>query len=403
MISIFTLTSPLHDKSALDAATKEFLDSLGFEYSLKGEEYEDYGTDLSLIYVRTGGTEGLFKELLPTLQGYSRQPILLLTSGKSNSLAASMEILSYLRQQGVRGEILHGDPDYIRTRLESIGTVESARRSIEYTTLGVIGQPSDWLIASEVDREALFDRLGINLQYIPMEELLDGYSSLKDDIVESWREVGGESSTPLPAPVKQAVPGAWRLYKALKTLVADYGLSGLTIRCFDLLTSVRNTGCVALARLNSEGIVAGCEGDIPTMVSMMIGRAVTGVSGFQANPSGIDTRTGEVSFAHCTVPLDMVSEYGLDSHFESGIGVGVRGHIPEGPVTVFKVSGDVSRRFVREGELVRNEARTDRCRTQIVVKLPPEAVSYFLNDPIGNHHVILPGHVGAVLNSLLSF
>lgn len=403
MISIFTLTSPLHDKAAVDAATKEFLDSLGFEYSLKGEEYEDYGTDLSLIYVRTGGTEGLFKELLPTLQGYSRQPILLLTSGKSNSLAASMEILSYLRQQGVRGEILHGDPDYIRTRLESIGTVESARRSIEYTTLGVIGQPSDWLIASEVDREALFDRLGINLQYIPMEELLDGYSSLKDDIVESWREVGGESSTPLPAPVKQAVPGAWRLYKALKTLVADYGLSGLTIRCFDLLTSVRNTGCVALARLNSEGIVAGCEGDIPTMVSMMIGRAVTGVSGFQANPSGIDTRTGEVSFAHCTVPLDMVSEYGLDSHFESGIGVGVRGHIPEGPVTVFKVSGDVSRRFVREGELVRNEARTDRCRTQIVVKLPPEAVSYFLNDPIGNHHVILPGHVGAVLNSLLSF
>ena len=403
MISIFTLTSPLHDKSALDAATKEFLDSLGFEYSLKGEEYEDYGTDLSLIYVRTGGTEGLFKELLPTLQGYSRQPILLLTSGKSNSLAASMEILSYLRQQGVRGEILHGDPDYIRTRLESIGTVESARRSMEYTTLGVIGQPSDWLIASEVDREALFDRLGINLQYIPMEELLDEYSSLKDDIVESWREVGGESSTPLPAPVKQAVPGAWRLYKALKTLVTDYGLSGLTIRCFDLLTAVRNTGCVALARLNSEGIVAGCEGDIPAMVSMMIGRAVTGVSGFQANPSGIDTRSGEVSFAHCTVPLDMVSEYGLDSHFESGIGVGVRGHIPEGPVTVFKVSGDVSRRFVREGELVRNEARTDRCRTQIVVKLPPEAVSYFLNDPIGNHHVILPGHVGAVLNSLLSF
>lgn len=403
MISIFTLTSPLHDKAAVDAATKEFLDSLGFEYSLKGEEYEDYGTDLSLIYVRTGGTEGLFKELLPTLQGYSRQPILLLTSGKSNSLAASMEILSYLRQQGVRGEILHGDPDYIRTRLESIGTVESARRSIEYTTLGVIGQPSDWLIASEVDREALFDRLGINLQYIPMEELMEGYSSLKDDIVESWREVGGESSTPLPATVKQAVPGAWRLYKALKALVADYGLSGLTIRCFDLLTSVRNTGCVALARLNSEGIVAGCEGDIPAMVSMMIGRAVTGVSGFQANPSGIDTRTGEVSFAHCTVPLDMVSEYGLDSHFESGIGVGVRGHIPEGPVTVFKVSGDVSRRFVREGELVRNEARTDRCRTQIVVKLPPEAVSYFLNDPIGNHHVILPGHVGAVLNSLLSF
>lgn len=403
MISIYTLTSPLHDKSAVDAATKEFLDGLGIEYSLKEENFDDYGTDLSLIYVRTGGTEGLLKELLPSLQGLSRQPILLLTSGKSNSLAASMEILSYLRREGVRGEILHGDPEYIRARIEAIETVESARRSMEYTTLGVVGDPSDWLIASDVDREAVFDKLGINLEYIPMEELMDEYSSLKDDISESWKEVAGGSSNALPTPVKQAIPGAWRLYKALKTLVDDYGLSGLTIRCFDLLTSVHNTGCVALARLNSEGIVAGCEGDIPAMISMMIGRAVTGVSGFQANPSAIDTMTGEVSFAHCTVPLDMVSDYGLDSHFESGIGVGVRGHIPEGPVTVFKVNGDVSRHFVCEGELVRNEARPDRCRTQVVVKLPPEAVSYFLKDPIGNHHIILPGHVGDTLNKILSF
>lgn len=135
MISIFTLTSPLHDKAAVDAVTKEFLDSLGIDYSFKGDNYEDYGTDLSLIYVRTGGTEGLFKELLPTLQGLSRQTILLLTSGKSNSLAASMEILSYLRQEGLRGEILHGSPAYIRSRLDSLSRIEASRRFLEYTTL----------------------------------------------------------------------------------------------------------------------------------------------------------------------------------------------------------------------------------------------------------------------------
>lgn len=399
MVSIFTLTSPLHDKAAVDAVTKEFLDGLGVEYSLKGEDFDDYGTDLSLIYVRTGGTEGLFKDLLPTLQGLSRQTILLLTSGQSNSLAASMEILSYLRQEGLRGEILHGSPAYIRSRIESLESLESARRLMEYTTLGVIGDPSDWLIASDADRDVIFDRLGINLMYIPMEELLDEYSSLKDEVSESWNEV--VRTTGLPSNVKQAIPGAYRLYKALRTLVDDYGLSGLTIRCFDLLTSVHNTGCYALARLNSEGVVAGCEGDIPAMVSMMVGRAVTGVSGFQANPCGVDPETGEVSFAHCTVPLDMVSGYGLDTHFESGIGVGIRGHIPEGPVTVFKVSGDLSRHFACEGELLRNESRTDRCRTQVVVKLPREAAKYFLTEPIGNHHIILPGHVAAELNELL--
>ena len=401
MVSIFTLTSPLHDKAAVDAVTREFLDGLGVEYSFKGDDYDDYGSELSLIYVRTGGTEGLFKELLPTLQGLSRQAILLLTSGKSNSLAASMEILSYLRQEGFRGEILHGSPAYIRSRIEALSKVEAARRFLEYTTLGIVGHPSDWLISSGFDREAIFDRLGINLQYIPMEELLEEYSLLKDEVAESWKEVVGchsersEESTPLSTAVKQAIPGAYRLYKALKTLVSDYGLSGLTIRCFDLLTAVHNTGCLALARLNSEGYVAGCEGDVPAMISMMIGRAVTGVSGFQANPSSINPDTGEMVFSHCTVPLDMVSGYGLDTHFESGIGVGIRGNIPEGPVTVFKVSGDLSRHFVCEGELLRCEAKPDLCRTQAVLRLPPSASDYFLTEPIGNQHIILPGHVAA--------
>ncbi|MBR4756559.1 MAG: hypothetical protein IK076_06430, partial [Bacteroidales bacterium] len=150
MISIFTLTSPLHDKAVVDAVTRAFLDSLGLDYSFKGDDYTSYGMDLSLIYVRTGGTEGLFKELLPRLQSLSRQPFLLLTSGKSNSLAASMEILSYLRKRGIRGEILHGSPAFIRSRVLGLEKVEGARRALEHTTLGVIGAPSDWLIASDV-------------------------------------------------------------------------------------------------------------------------------------------------------------------------------------------------------------------------------------------------------------
>ena len=404
MISIFTLTSTLHDKAAVDAATKEFLEGLGIEYSFKGDDYEDYGTELSLIFVRTGGTEGLFKELLPTLQGLSRQPILLLTSGKSNSLAASMEILSYLRQEGLRGEILHGSPSYIRSRIEALSKVEEARRFLEYKTLGIVGHPSDWLISSGFDRDVILDKLGISLQYIPMEELLEEYSSLKDEVAESWDKIVGRGGAegPLPTPVKQAIPGAYRLYKALQTLVSDYGLSGLTIRCFDLLTSIHNTGCLALALLNSEGYVAGCEGDVPAMLSMMIGRAVSGVSGFQANPSSIDPETGEIVFSHCTVPLDMVSSFGLDTHFESGIGVGIRGQLPSGPVTVFKVSGDLSRHFICEGELLRCEAKPDLCRTQTVLNLPASASSYFLTEPIGNHHMILPGHHAAVLEALLA-
>ena len=238
-----------------------------------------------------------------------------------------------------------------------------------------------------------------------MEELLEEYSSLRDEVAESWDAVVRDPSlgnpTGLPSALKESIPGAYRIYKALKGLASAYGLNGFTIRCFDLLTAVKNTGCLALAKLNSEGIVAGCEGDIPAMISMAIGRAACGVSGFQANPSSIDPESGEIVFSHSTVPLDMVSGHELDTHFESGIGVGIRGYIPEGPVTVFKVSGDLSRHFVCEGELVSNGNRPDLCRTQVLLKLPAEAARYFLNEPIGNHHIILPGHCASVLEDLL--
>lgn len=46
-----------------------------------------------------------------------RGPIRLLTSGRNNSLAAAMEILSYVTSGGGQGEILHGNPEYIAVRL----------------------------------------------------------------------------------------------------------------------------------------------------------------------------------------------------------------------------------------------------------------------------------------------
>ena len=368
-IAIYTLTSELHDEEAVAAVTQEFLGSLGIEYTLRGNDYSDYGQHaLYVIYVRTGGTEGIFKRLLPQLRQQSQAPFYLLTSGKSNSLAASMEILSYLQQNYMQGEIIHGSADYIARRLTTLHQVHQAKRKLAGTRYGIIGEPSDWLISSAADPKAVKARLGIELVEIPIDELIEGAK--------------GADGKDMPE----------RIYEVLKGIAEKYQLSGFTLRCFDLLTAVKNTGCWALAKLNSEGTVAGCEGDVPAMLSMAITNALLGVSGFQANPSQINPETGEMLFAHCTIPLNMVESYELDTHFESGIGVGIRGYMKEGAVTVFKVSGDLKRSFVAEGQLVRNQAKPDLCRTQQVIQLADnEQANYFLTQPIGNHHIITPG------------
>ena len=383
--AIYTLTSELHDAQAVGAATQAFLGELNVNYDFKDGDFTDYGSNaLDLIYVRTGGTEGIFKRLLPELQSKSDRPYYLLTSGKSNSLAASMEILSFLRQNGLKGEIIHGDASYITQRIQLLEKVGVARQQLKGCRLGIIGTPSDWLISSHADKAKVRELLGIDLIDIPMQELLDALES----VVES-----GDGS---------AIRDAHRIYYALKVIVKKYRLQGFTLRCFDLLTSVHNTGCLALAKLNAEGIVAGCEGDVPALLSMTIANVLIGVSGFQANPASINPQTGEMVFAHCTIPFNMVERYEYDTHFESGIGVGIRGYMKEGDVTIFKVSGDLARHFIAEGTLVRNEAKPDLCRTQQVIQLADATqASYFLTNPIGNHHIILPGHHQDLLKETL--
>ena len=395
-ISIYTITSPLHNQKIIDETSRYFLDELNISFtSLKHTVY-DYGTScLDLIYIRTGGTEGIFKSLLPTLLEKSSQPFYLLTSGKSNSLAASMEILSYLRQNNLQGEILHGEPAYISYRINLLAKVNEAKKQLQDCNLGVIGKPSDWLISSGVDYHTIKEKLGINLIDIPIEKLIELVKNTQAIEQENWTQNATSEQ------VRKSIAGANAIYLALKEIIEEYNLQGLTIRCFDLLPTLHNTGCLALAQLNAEGIVAGCEGDIPAMLSMKIAHALTGKTGFQANPATINPTTGEILFAHCTIPFNMIDRYELLTHFESGIGVGIRGYMKEGPVTIFKVSGKLDRYFVEEGTLIECQDKPNLCRTQQLIQLSPESTQYFLTNPIGNHHIVIPSHCKALLQQFL--
>ena len=395
-IAVYTITSGLHDEASVSRLSDAFLAGVFPEggYLFRGADFADFGSHtLDLIYVRTGGAEGIFKALLPEMLARGVERYYLLTSGKSNSLAASLEILSYLRQQGLKGEVLHGSDAYVANRIQELATVQEARARLKDMRIGVIGQPSDWLIASQADPIALLDKLGVRMEEVPMEELLVEIDKVTGEPAPAEQEMA-------PA-VREAYPGAVKIYKALKVLVERHRLDAFTLRCCDLLTTVGNTGCLALSCFNSEDVPASCEGDVPALLSMMIAHALTGVSGFQANPAQIDVETGRILFAHCTIPFNMVENWQFDTHFESGIGVGIHGLFPEGPVTVFKVSGDLKRHFAAEGELIGNQYEQNLCRTQVLLQLKPEDAHYFLTDPIGNHHIIVPGRCKALFEELL--
>ena len=402
MFTLYSLTSGLHSEAVAKPSDERFIQEIEallgepFDYKYDFSEYAD--TRDNIIYVRTGGTEGIFKSVFckdGSLNIPDGRPVRLLTSGKSNSLAASMEILSFLNRAGWPGEIIHGGTEEIVKSLRG-GFTQGGKchikeydmgRILERMKVGVVGRPSDWLISSDVDYAVANERLGVEIIDIDINELI----TLASTPDRKW--LNGLELKPMNEPKfgrhisEKDFGKSLDIFCALKTIVEKYGLNGVTLRCFDLLTALGNTGCMALALLNSQSIVATCEGDVPTLLSMCIARRKYGISGFQANLSRIDG--DKMLFAHCTVPLNMVSEYSYDTHFESGIGVAVHGILPAGPAKIFKLAPDCSEMFFEDVNILENQYNDSLCRTQILVDAPGLS-DYFLRSSIGNHHVIIP-------------
>ena len=239
--------------------------------------------------------------------------------------------------------------------------------SAERLRLGVVGKPSDWLIASSVNYADVLERMNIEIVDIP----IDRVTSL------------GE--------VDPGMAGAEAIYARLKELVTEYNLQSVTLRCFDLLKTVKNTGCIALSKLNDEGFPAACEGDIPTLLTMMIIKRLTGELCFQVNPAQVQA-DGKMLFAHCTLPLGMTEKHEYTTHFESGIGVAIHGDLPTGDYTLVKMSGDRGRMLAVDVTLERCQFEPNLCRTQVWVQATPEVSEYFYTNPIANHHILIRGH-----------
>jgi L-fucose isomerase-like protein len=375
MIRLLPLASPLHPA----ALTGELVERVSARLGQTCEVVDSGPAEVLLVV--TGGVEQRAAALLEP-----DRVVVLLAHAEHNSLAAALEIAALARQVGGSGRILllgQGGLD----QLARLAPLLGAHRRLRGSRLGCIGKASDWLVAS-APSPALVERTWhIEVVRIPMAELLDALATVPPGevapVVSQFERV--------VEPSHDDVAGALGVYVALRSMARSYRLDALTVRCFDLLPQ-RTTGCLALSRLNDEGIVAGCEGDLAATLAMMWARALTDQPGFMANPQDVDLRANTVDIAHCTIPMSMVSSAVLRSHFESSTGVGIEGEVEPGQVTLLRVGGpELDEVFVSDGELCEVERSTTRCRTQLRVHLK-EQVGTLLDRPLGNHLVMVQGH-----------
>lgn len=335
-----------------------------------------------VLLVLTGGTEG---EAL-AFAARARGPIVLLSHPGHNSLPAALEIAARLRQDGRAVRLVH--PGGEKGALGRLAGAIALARALAGKRVGLVGEPSPWLVASSPTTAVLADKLGLAVHPYPLDAVLSRLPATGGPKVEGESLGVGEEERTMAA----------RVHVALLNLVEDERLDALSIACFGLLPH-RMTACWALSSLADSGIPAGCEGDLPALVALMLAQELTGGPGFLANPADADLKREVLTLAHCTVPLALTRSHTLRTHFESGLGLAVAGEVKPGPYTLVRFGGrDLAEGFFVEGTvLAERVGREDLCRTQVRFKMPRGAIERMLREPLGNHHVLIPGQHRGVL------
>lgn len=177
-------------------------------------------------------------------------------------------------------------------------------------------------------------------------------NEIKDIIIQV--EQDSCSIAPL---AKEAMEKNARVIKALMDFKKEYGYDAIALNCWPKFRKeMEMVACAAVGRLNYEGIVTACEGDIYGLLTMLVMRYMTDCPTLLLDLSDFDETDESILLWHCGIGCNNLAYEGkvwLAPHCNPSAMPG-RGMVQAAPVAemVFAPQKATISRFTREGEAV---------------------------------------------------
>lgn len=402
MVNLYSVGTRLEDVTHLEKVTSTSVEKLlkgiteiSFQGYFNSAEIlgkyfrtESNKEDASIILNSSGGTEDLISIIIESC----KSPVLILADHKRNSFASSLEAYASLKERfPVKISYCENDLERInssRIFCDVIRTIDKINKA----RFGLIGEPSDWLLTSKNFNG--FGNFKTNLIKIDVNHLVAEVDKINVEstleIIENWKSGFNKILVDNDSLINSA-----KVYYALKSIIAESKLDVLSVRCFDLL-SYNYTACMGISLCNDDGVTSGCEGDIPTTFTMMLAQQLSSQPVWMANPSAIIKDKNEIVFAHCTVPSSFIADRSnaeLTTHMESGKSTAIRGPLKSSRVTILRMGSQFNKITAVTGHIVESDMKDEHlCRTQAKIRIDGD-VKRWMNNTLGNHHVIVYGNL----------
>ncbi|CAB4364679.1 unannotated protein [freshwater metagenome] len=266
---VFPVTAALHGGDV----TRRVLQSLRAVFGVPGTQIVERAgaaktTAPFAVLVITGGVEQQVLDAWHERQALvPGEPLLLLTHPEENSLPAALEVLARVQRDGGRGHIVMLGPDNAHHEFDTAVHALAVWHGLRRARVGMIGAPSEWLVASVPAPEALRRRWGPTLVEVSLPDVMERFEdNIEAPIAVPVRLAARPGAhSPHPADVETAA----RFEPVLRAVAGERHLDAVAVRCFDLISEAHTSGCLALSSLNDRGIIAGCEGDVASTIAML--------------------------------------------------------------------------------------------------------------------------------------
>jgi len=254
-------------------------------------------------------------------------------------------------------------------------------------------------------REAIKEKLGIELEYVKSEDAIRKWENVNEErvkpIVEKWMK----EAEKIVEPEEKDIIAVAKLYIVMKDLLKEKNAQAITMAYGENPLPVP---CFAYTNFRDEGIPSACEADIISLLSMVILNYIAAKPCFMGN-TFYDTTDETLIISHCVCPRKMegydanAAPYTLRRYHREKFAGSLTAFVKMKTgqeVTICRLSGDLKTMLIAKGIVIDCVEMDDdtycRVKAKVKIKNPKE----FIHKTSGNHHVMVYGDYRERLRNL---
>jgi hypothetical protein len=260
-----------------------------------------------------------------------------------------------------------GDLTFRPDKLTTLPAEESVRRMRAAKIIAVQGPEA----APETTM------MGIPVVTIAFSELNDAWAAADKDEARAIADRWLKTASLVEGVSRDELINSAAMYLGEKAVLKKHQAIGITINCLGGFygNHIHAYPCLGFHELNNQGLVGGCECDVPSAAAMVAGSVITqGRPGYISDPV-IDTSKRRIIYTHCVAsnrpfgPAGEANPFQILTHSEDRQGASVRSVLPVGYLTTtIEISDPRKEILLHQAIAVANDPDDRACRTKLAAE-----------------------------------